>query len=245
MTIDARRGPRRLVLEAGALADPPERLQLPSAAMAHVKVLRLGAGAELELMDGSGGVARGVLEEVGRVATVRILSAETRPWPSGPRIVLLQGVGKADKLDHVVRQVGELGAERLVPVLSERAVARREGKADRLRSIADDALRVSGRAHRLTVERPQPFAQALGVAADVRLAFAPGGEHALSDALASVSRDARLALLVGPEGGFSEPELAIADAAGFTRVHLGRYVLRTETAGPAAVAMVGYALGLY
>lgn len=231
---------RRLVVSPGTLGGPG-RLELGVEPARHLEVLRLRPGARLELTDGAGHVAAGVLVSLSRrsaaVELERVEAAEAEP---GPRIVLLQGVGKGDKLDAVVRQTAELGASRLVPVLSGRAVARREGKQDRLRAIAEDALRISGRARRMQVDPPTPLASALTVAAELRIVLALDGARPLSEVLQSPEPPSEIALLVGPEGGFSPDELEAAVDAGFVAAHLGPHTLRTETAGPAVVAMARY-----
>lgn len=234
---------RRLVLPADALRVPPEGpLELPPEVAKHLRVLRLGPGDPLQLTDGEGRRAVGVLDTLDKKrATVLLESIESVPLPEGPEIYLLQGVGKGDKLDTVTRQVAELGARRLVPVASARAVAQRDNKTERLRVIADDALRVSGRAHRMRVDDPMSFEAALEIDAQLKLVFAWEDAEPLRAQLED-SRPASVALLVGPEGGFSPEELARAAASGYRRTHLGPHTLRTETAGPAVVAMVRYAL---
>lgn len=233
--------PRRVVLPPGWLARAGEEVALPEGVVRHLRVLRLTTGAPVSVTDGEGREADGLLRldarpvvELGPVRSV---------VPPQPELILLQGIGKGEKLDQVVRQAVELGIARLVPVATERAVARREHKVDRLRAIAEDALRVSGRAHRATIEAPTTLQQALEVEADLKLGFVLGASLSLPSVLRGAAPRV-VALLVGPEGGFSANEVDALEAAGFRAVHLGRYTLRTETAGPAAVAMVRYALEL-
>ncbi|MEO1228628.1 MAG: RsmE family RNA methyltransferase [Myxococcota bacterium] len=236
---------RRLVLPAGALASRPAQVELDEAHVRHLRVLRQEPGAELEVTDGDGREAVGVLETLDkRGGKLRLHEVRSVSAPR-PEIVLLQGVGKGEKLDLVTRQVGELGASRLVPVWTDRAVAQRENKLERLRGIADDALRVSRRAHRMQVDSPRPLAEGLAsVASECKLAFIVGAELGFREALEAAASVERVALLVGPEGGLSTEEHAQVAAAGYRGVHLGPYVLRTETAGPAVVAMARFALGL-
>ncbi len=229
---------RRFVVPEGQLnrGDWP----LPPEVQRHVRVLRLAAGETIELTDGAGIIARGEL--LGEHA-VCITHYEAVSRPPGPEVVLLQGVGKGDKLELVVRQAAELGAARIVPVVSDRAVARREGKHDRLKAVADDALRVAGGAYRTEVDAPTDLSSALTVGADLRLVFCPGAADRLRDRCASLAAARRVAALVGPEGGFDRSELDLAIEAGFLPVTLGPSVLRTETAGPAVVALLGFAAG--
>lgn len=234
---------RRFVLPEGAIPQLGQPLNLPDDIARHLHVLRLEPGAHIALTDGGGVVCAAIIEKVAKkAAVVRVAERRQLPPPAGPEITLLQGVGKGEKLDQVARQVGELGAQRLVPVLSARAVAKRDGKVDRLRTIADDALRVAGGAWRMRIDEPCPLEHALRIEADVKLTFMLGATQSFKRALAEAQGADRVALLVGPEGGFSAEEQDQAEAAGFRSVHLGDRVLRTETAGPAVVAMARFAL---
>jgi 16S rRNA (uracil1498-N3)-methyltransferase len=232
--------PRRFSLPAGALAAPGEVLEIPSELARHLEVLRLRPGDEIELTDGEGREAAAVLASVSkRRAEARVGAVRVVPAPPPPEVVLLQGVGKGEKLDGVVRQVAELGAARVVPVTSARAVARREGKLERLRAIAEDALRVSRGAWRTRVDPPVGLEEALEEVVELELAFLVGAERSLREVLERAGPPPRrVALLVGPEGGLSAEERDLVTARGFLPVSLGPRVLRTETAGPAAVAMV-------
>lgn len=242
---------RRVVLPAGSLGpfegrEPGARLSLPASVVAHLRVLRLTDGVELEVTDGEGRVATGALRVQGRRLEVDLGPVTRAPTPRPPEIRLLQGVGKGEKLDQVVRQVAELGATAVHPVLTERAVARREHKLERLRGIADDALRVSGRAHRMAVTAPAPLDAALEAVdrpGTLRVVLDGRGAEPLASALAGEVPSA-VALLVGPEGGLSPEERARALERGFRSAHLGPHTLRTETAGPAVVAMVRFRYGL-
>ena len=185
---------------------------------------------------------------------------------------LIQGLGKGDKMDQVVRQATELGVWRISPVITERAVAR-GARAERWRTIADDAVRVSGRAFRPTIDPVVALGAVLAGSerrAAVSLCLAgnaplglraffgqgrrPTEARAAAGAAVGTGGGAgtttgvevggaeedlqTIEVLVGPEGGLSLGELRAAEVAGFTAVHLGPNILRTETAGPAAVAMI-------
>lgn len=198
----------------------------------HLKdVLRLVDGELLELCDGAGVRARGRLDE-GRIVIVERDAPLNRPRP---RLTVLQGWAKGDKMDRVVRQVAELGAERFIPVQTARAVPKGGGKPERWRTIAEDALRVSGRAFRMEVDAVYTLEQILtGRAHALDLAFDARGPETLADLPAAPPDRARL--FVGPEGGFEAAELEALRAAGFRLVRLCDANLRTETAAPAALA---------
>jgi 16S rRNA (uracil1498-N3)-methyltransferase len=235
---------RRLVVPAGWLdGDDAGERALPDEHAHYVReVLRLPLGSELELLDGAGRRARARLRRgTKRELFVELEAVRVESPPPGPHLTLLQAVGKGDKLDTVVRQATELGARRIVPVLSERAVARHEQRLERWNAIAEDALRVSARTVRPTIEAPTPLDDLLArPRAELALCFALEDGRPLSEVLAerSPSGLASIELLIGPEGGLTPAEVSAARAAGFLTVHLGQHTLRTETAGPAAAAIL-------
>ena len=149
-------------------------------------------------------------------------------------VTLLQGVGKGDKLEDVVRTATALGARAVCFVAAERSVARPSAeRATRLKSAAIEAARQSGRGDIPRIVLPEPLEQVLAAwrgAGANKLCLEPGAEKPLGARLAEPA-----ALLIGPEGGLSPRELELADAAGFERVSLGPLTLRTELA--AAVAL--------
>ncbi len=215
---------------------------LPPAAARHVaQVLRLRAGARLRLFDGAGREHAAELLETRRgEARVRVL-APVAPRPESPlAVTLLQGVCKGERMDLVVQKAVELGAARIVPVLTARSVPRLDGaraarRRARWQGVAAAAAEQCGRAVVPEVTAPRPLAEAF---ADPAL---PGRRYLLDPDARQGPRgldaqDGHLALLVGPEGGLTEGERAAARAAGFTGLRLGPRILRTETAGLAALA---------
>jgi 16S rRNA (uracil1498-N3)-methyltransferase len=148
-------------------------------------------------------------------------------------------------MDAVVRQATELGATRIVPVTASRGVARLDGRVERWRAIAEDAIRVSGRPRRPVIEEVVPLASVFGRArARVALCLAGSARSSVGAAVGDGQglRDG-YEVLIGPEGGLDPEEIAAAAAAGFSQVQLGPYTLRTETAGPAVLAILQYVAG--
>ncbi len=241
---------RRLVLPAGSLGAGPGPglgLTLPEELARYVqKVLRLELGAELAVGDGAGLRAVGrIVRSDRRGVELALGPVEAAEPPRPPHVVLVQAIGKGDKLDAVVRQATELGVDRIVPVLTERAVARHEARVERWRAIAEDAVRVSGRSRRPAIEPVVALEDLLArPRAPAAVVLAPDAGLRLRDAALSLGGEVEV--LIGPEGGLAPEELTEAGQAGFTPVGLGPEVLRTETAGPAAVALLrflGGALG--
>jgi 16S rRNA (uracil1498-N3)-methyltransferase len=147
-------------------------------------------------------------------------------------VVLIQGIGKGDKLDAIVRDATELGATGIVPAIGERSVARPDAaRGARWRRIAVEAARQCGRGDAPAIAMPVSFTDAVRAAGAVealRLCLDPAAHQSLGSALAALAAQA-VTFAVGPEGGLTAAELAAAEAFGFTRVTLGPLVLRTET----------------
>lgn len=219
------------------------------------RVLRLGPGDLVVAHDGAGHDYTVRVETVGDEVTGAILGVARRGAESPAPITLVQGVPKGDKMEAIVRAATELGAARVVPVLTARTVVRLEParwreRARRWQRVAGEATKQCGRAVVPVVEEPCPLGAWLardepaaarlclweGAAADETLgrALDPGGAP---DGRAGVT------VLVGPEGGLAPDEVQAARARGYTVVGLGPRLLRTETAGPAVVAILQHRLG--
>jgi 16S rRNA (uracil1498-N3)-methyltransferase len=214
-------------------------VELPDAASHHaLRVLRLAAGMPLALFDGSGGELCARLEIRGRkaVAVDGVWQEASRESPLA--IVLVQALASGDKMDWVIQKAVELGAAGIIPVQAERSVLRLSGeRADKRlehwRQVVIAACEQCGRNLVPFIAPVQGLAAYLGQHKEAsRLIFAPGGAR-LSAALPASQP---LHLLVGPEGGWSEEELALCLRAGCRAVGLGARILRTETAGLAAIA---------
>lgn len=233
---------RRLVVAAGALTTGTIKLEGADAHYAK-DVLRLKVGAEVWLYDGAGqrAVAQ-VLAFTRHQVELSVGELQPLPPPPPPAITLFQALGKGEKMDTVVRQATELGVARIVPVHTERSVPRGEGRVERWRTIADDAVRVSGRGHRPVIDELRPLTEVwTSPRAERSLVLALDQGQDLAQALGDSAVTPRtLEVLIGPEGGLEPDEVEAAVNAGFQRAHLGPYTLRTETAGPALLAMIRF-----
>jgi len=217
---------------------------LPEAAAYHVaRVLRLRAGAPLVLFDGSGADHRGeiVAVEGDRVrVAVGDRSAGLRESPLA--ITLVQAVSRGERMDWTLQKATELGVRRIQPVLSARSVVRLDDaqagrKLRHWQAIVAGACEQCGRSVLPEVRPPLELARFLleSPREGQRLVLSPSGPASLAG-LASTA--ARVELLIGPEGGLDDAELGAAARAGFAPVRLGPRVLRTETAGIAALAVL-------
>ena len=206
-------------------------LELPAGEADHVlKVLRGGKGDPVEVVDGAGKLFAARLRGGREAAITEELAA---PDGADVEISLYQAVPKGGRMDLVVEKVTEVGATRIVPLLAERGIVNpREGKVWRWRRVAETAARQSLRLSVPEVAEPVSFEDAASEVgeAGVLLHNAPD----LKPVEAIVQSPA--SLFVGPEGGWSEGELRLAEEAGITFGGLGPYRLRSETAGIVAVA---------
>lgn len=222
-----------------------ESLELPDAAARHaLRVLRLTAGQSLVLFNGDGCDYAAVLSHVHAATAIasvherRVLANEA-PWP----LTLAQCLARGDKMDFIVQKATELGATRIVPVLSERSEVRLDTTRARKRSAHWQAVAVAaceqcGRARLPQIDTPQPLGTWLtGMPEDhaQRRALVPGARERVRELRPGA---AGLVLVVGPEGGLGERDCVALAAAGFDGLSLGPRVLRTETAGVAALAAI-------
>ena len=218
------------------------RIALPESAAAHLlRVLRLGLGDGCVLFNGDGNDYGARIVAVDkRGGEVEITGACPVASESPLRIVLLQGIARGEKMDWIVQKATELGAAAFVPVNSDRSEVRLDGEraARRLahwRSVVVAACEQSGRAIVPQVAPPQALVAALPhlPQAGLRLILDPAagdGITALADPGAGP-----VVVAIGPEGGWSTRDRAVLEDAGFIGVRLGPRILRTETAGIAAI----------
>lgn len=219
-----------------------ERLTLPEAAANHlVRVLRLREGDRCVLFNGDGYDCDAVLVSAGkRDSIVEIVERRTIDNDSPLRITLLQGIARGEKMDLILQKATELGAARIVPVFADRTEVRLDGdrllkRAAHWRSVVVSACEQSWRTRLPDIDAPCELrAAATCCDASLRLLLDPEGEHSLST-LPAIA-DAQLVIAIGPEGGWSPRDRDILRAAGFTGLRLGPRILRTETAGLAAIA---------
>ena len=247
----------RIFCPTPIVADAP--FELPPSAVQHVvKVLRLREGQLLTVFDGSGGEWTATITAL-RKDRVSVTAQQHDPIEreSPLAITLLQALARGEKMDWIVQKATELGVTRLVPIATQRSVVQLDGERvdKRLahwRSVAIAACEQSGRNRLPEIATPVPLDAACAIAATRgigmhRYALAPGDVPDFACALRALDQPGtpppRLTLLVGPEGGLTESELAQAADCGFSPVSLGPRVLRTETAGAAAIAVAQALLG--
>jgi 16S rRNA (uracil1498-N3)-methyltransferase len=225
------------------------RFALPEAATAHlVRVLRLDVGSPCVLFNGDGfdyGARLVSVEK--RSAQVEVLSKTAVGNESPLRITLAQGIARGDKMDWILQKATELGVARIAPVVTDRTevkldAERSEKKSAHWRGVLAAACEQSGRAVLPELPAPQPLVKF--AAADTnthRLVLDPEGGRSLTSL--QIQPGDTITLVIGPEGGLSDRDLAALRAGGYAGIKLGPRILRTETAGIATLAALNAVYG--
>lgn len=248
----------RFLLEGQPLA-PGLELALPDDIAHQARdVLRLAPGDTFHLLDGAGGEFPATITTLDRKhVTVHIGERIVGRADPAVRVVLCQGMLKAAKYEWVLQKGTELGVAAFVPLLCERAVAAAEEASDSKRrrwaKIVAESLEQCGGTRLPELAAPRPLMHALAGLPPGALALIPWEDAAarplraaLQDALAAAGGLAAIPevrLFIGPEGGFSSGEVALATRAGAIPVTLGPRILRAETAAIVAATLAFDAFG--
>lgn len=216
----------------------------------HIKdVLRLKIGDVITVCDGRG------LECLGEIVNVSDSRVETRVLErrfiedTSPHITLFQGIPKGTKMDSIVQKSTELGVSRIVPVMTKRTVVKldekkRESKVSRWRRVAREAAKQSQRLTAPEIAEAVSWERALGLLPefDLVLVFWEEEEERSVGQILRGIHPKSIAVVIGPEGGFSEGEVRALKDIGGKIATLGKYILRTETASLVALTIVLYEL---
>lgn len=217
-------------------------IALPDTATAHLlRVLRLREGDGCVLFNGNGHDYAATLRRADkRGGIVRIVDRISMDNESPLRILLLQGIARGEKMDLILQKATELGVAGIIPVDSERSevkldTARLEKRLAHWRGVVTAACEQCGRAVIPTVQPPQPLADACQSLPEYaqRLFLDPQADHGIADLPSDAEK---LIIAIGPEGGWSPRDRSQLAAHAFNGLRLGPRILRTETAGLAAVA---------
>jgi 16S rRNA (uracil1498-N3)-methyltransferase len=195
-------------------------------------VLRLHVGAELLVFDGSSGEWLARIGEASKKRMTLVVDRKTREPETIPDVWLAFAPVKRTQTDWLVEKATELGAARLIPVMTQRTVAERV-KLERLESIAIEAAEQCGRTRLPEIAEPVQlprFIETLDPGRQLYFADEAGG-----DAPADALREGPAAILIGPEGGFTDEERHIVRGSGATAISLGPRILRAETAALASL----------
>ncbi|PQO92505.1 16S rRNA (uracil(1498)-N(3))-methyltransferase [Massilia phosphatilytica] len=228
---------------------PGSFVDLPEAVAHHLHVVRQQCGDELVLFNGEGGQARARLAEIGkRRASAEVLALEAVDVELPFRMTLAQGLPEGSKMDWIVEKAVELGAAGIVPLAAQRSVVRLSGdRADKRlahwQAVVVSASEQCGRNRLADVAPVQDVNRWLAApTTGTRILLSPRADASLAQWVrATPAQD--VTLLVGPEGGLTDQEEDAARAAGALALSMGPRVLRTETAGLAALAILAAGWG--
>ena len=206
-------------------------------------VLRLRKGQKVEVFAGSLRYAAEIVSTDREDVLVRLFSLLPSTEPS-LSVTLFQGLPKSDKMDLIVQKAAELGVSRIVPLNMERCIVKSGGsesmkKLERWRRIAREAGKQSGRSFVPDILSPCSLRELSGLRSMPEINVVPWEEADRFGPLAfhsSYPAVSSLGILIGPEGGISQDEVGFLRSMGFIPITLGKRILRTETAGLAAVS---------
>jgi 16S rRNA (uracil1498-N3)-methyltransferase len=207
-------------------------------------------GEAIALTNGRGLKARGVVRAVApKQLTVAVHSVDTFELPA-VTFTLVQAVAKGDRDELAVQAATELGTSKVVPWQADRSISKWDGKEEKNRErwqqIVDEAAKQALRPWFPPVTQVQSsksLATQIAESAGTFLVLDPTAVMSLNQV--ELSSAGEVALIVGPEGGITEAELALFETAGAKRVHLGSGILRTSTAGMAAISVLAAKSGYW
>jgi 16S rRNA (uracil1498-N3)-methyltransferase len=212
----------------------------PGASQHLARALRMQVGDALLLFNGAGGQYPATITAIDRNrVTVTTATHDPTEVESSLRVHLAIGMSRGERMDWVAQKATELGVADITPLVTERTELKLKGeraakKRAHWQQVAISACEQCGRNRVPGIAAPASLADWLAQCdADLRLVL-----HHRADPAPTVAAPGSVALLVGPEGGLSEAEIAMAEAAGFVSMRLGPRVLRTETAPLAALAVI-------
>ncbi len=239
-------GPRRFFVPAGTLK--AHKIALSGAlARRLARVLRLRRGDKVVFTEGGEREFEVELTDISANAVTGVVTGD-RPSPPEPAIevVLYQSLIRPNRFDIAIEKGTELGVARFVPVVHARSQIEEasQGRAERWRRLVVEAAEQCGRGRLPAIDPPLPYEEALASAPGVLVVpYEAESANRLADYLRALpERPQTVSLFIGPEGGYTDEEIALARGSGAALVTLGRQVLRSETAAVVAAAIVLHTL---
>ena len=231
-----------------------DRIVITGEDVNHIKnVLRMKIGEEIGVSNGVDGreyrceVAQLLPDEV--VCKLRFIKENDVELPA--QVYLFQGLPKADKMELIIQKAVELGAYSVIPVATRRSIVKLDdkkaaAKQNRWQGIAEAAAKQSKRKIIPKIEKVMSFAEALEMAKELEVRLIPyelaeDMSHT-KEIIERIREGQKIAIFIGPEGGFDETERALASEVGVEPITLGKRLLRTETAGMTVLAWLMYHL---
>ena len=231
-----------------------DRIVITGEDVNHIKnVLRMKIGEEIAVSNGVDGreyrceVAQLLPDEV--VCKLRFIKENDVELPA--QVYLFQGLPKADKMELIIQKAVELGVYSVIPVATRRSIVKLDdkkaaAKQNRWQGIAEAAAKQSKRKIIPKIEKVMSFAEALEMAKELEVRLIPyelaeDMSHT-KEIIERIREGQKIAIFIGPEGGFDETEIALASEVGVEPITLGKRILRTETAGMTVLAWLMYHL---
>ncbi|MEN2993783.1 MAG: 16S rRNA (uracil(1498)-N(3))-methyltransferase [Thermodesulfovibrio sp.] len=201
-------------------------------------VLRCHPGDTLSIFDGKG---KSFQAKIVDSKTIHILKEENLSTEDDFSIVLCQALLKGEKMDMVIEKATELGVKKIIPFVSSRCIVRHTRKIERWMKIAKEASEQSLRSIVPEISEVISFSELIQ-SIENGILFWEKANIPLIQAISNINREKAIFLLVGPEGGFTQEEIIIAEKRGIKIISLGRRILRAETASLVSVALVSFLL---
>ena len=231
-----------------------DRIVITGEDVNHIKnVLRMKIGEEIAVSNGVDGreyrceVAQFLSDEV--VCKLRFIKENDVELPA--QMYLFQGLPKADKMELIIQKAVELGVYSVIPVATRRSIVKLDdkkavAKQNRWQGIAEAAAKQSKRKIIPKIEKVMSFAEALEMAKELEVRLIPyelaeDMSHT-KEIIERIREGQKIAIFIGPEGGFDDTEIALASEVGVEPITLGKRILRTETAGMTVLAWLMYHL---
>ena len=201
------------------------------------KVLRFPVGKNITVFNGDGFDYTALVQGAKKTTSLKIISKARNNSESKLDLTLAQGIAKGEKMDFLIQKAVELGVKRIIPMKLERCVVRLrdekvQKKIDHWQKIANHACEQSGRSVIVSVSDPVSLEGLLEEKGHNGFVL----HHRAEIGLSQVQETSNATILIGPEGGLTEKEVSDSEFAGYQSVHIGKRVLRTETASLAAIA---------
>lgn len=206
------------------------------------KVLRLGAGDRITVFDTESIEYEGTITDLSP-GTIAIQTYNTRLLQTEPglELNLFQAILKGNKMDGIISQATQLGVSGIFPVVSERTQVRSTAKVDRWNKIARESTKQCGRVTPPLVSEPVDFQESFGARkqSEAKIIFYENQDKLLADYTHSLQMPINsINVYIGPEGGFSEKEIALAEENGYMVLGLGERIMRAETASVVSLALL-------
>lgn len=210
-------------------------------------VMRLNAGDEIRVFDGTGYEYTGVIEKLGKREIIARISRKIKGQVDIFRLALAQAIPKSNKMDFIIEKSTELGVRRIIPLVTRRTIAQLDSakaasRVGRWRRLAIEASKQCGRVSVPEIDEIESFEDSLASIEDYELAIMPclrEGNERLKGILKNNAVKSAI-VYIGPEGDFTKDEIEMATSKGARPVSLGREVLRSETAAISVLSVLNY-----